>query len=225
MKLPSNEIAYLAITIIVLAIVVGVYVSRLQNKVLSLEKMDEHIQKYVEQSYKKPPSIISQKTPTVGSLISYQYSTSLSDMHANHQVSPNTGHPDSTAVAYGLVYSQYKVPKILDDVPINYYYVIWLRVDILNSNSKSPSIISTWRRSNTDEAWNAKYLGVLGDGGKVLPPTINVELPVVIPIHHMVLLPDLLSFKLSNLIPVVSKKEGFNQYMRFRDFFRWVKSW
>jgi hypothetical protein len=190
--------------------------------------MDEYIQKYVEEaSFKsnKSPSIISQKKPTVGSLISYQYSTSLSDMHANHQVAPNTGHPDSTAVAYGLVYSQYKVPKILDDVPINYYYVVWLRVDILNSNSKSPSIISTWRRSNTDEAWNAKYLGVLGDGGKVLPPTINVELPVVIPIHHMVLLPDLLSFKLSNLIPVVSKKEGFRNYMFFRDFFRWVKSW
>lgn len=218
MKVPADDFTILAAAcIIVLAIVVGVYVSRLQKKVLSLEKMDAHIQEVIDKQ--KTITNIPQKKPTIGSLISYQYSTSLSDMHANHQVSPNTGHPDSTAVAYGVIFSKLKVPKVLDDVAVDYYYVVWLRVDVLNSNSKSPSVISTWRRSNTDEAWNEKYLGVLSNNNsKVLSPTINVELPVIIPAHHMVLLPDLTSFK-------IPRKEGFGEYMMFRDLIRMIKFW
>jgi hypothetical protein len=131
------------------------------------------------------PSVDKSKVFKVGSFVSYRFDTSLGDFGAYYaNRSAASGTPDTTAIAYGTV--KKLTERSFLTKKVTYAEVLWDVVDVLNGHDLTKTS-NVFTRS-TDEAWNAKYLGVLSSSGTVVPPTVSVELPVVLPLQHLSLL-------------------------------------
>lgn len=202
MKLGGGKIANtfigLNFAFIVGVMIALIYVARsLRTDVDSLKNTDVVTTKSIKDgldtlrlAMQTPPTPAQVASFKVGSIVSYQYPTSLSDFGAHFALrSTTSGNPDSMAVAYG------KVNRVLTKTfltkRLTYVEVLWETIDVLNPRAAPAGVTwAPWNRSPTDNAWNAKYLGVKNTAGHVVAPTDNPELPVVVPVQHVSLIAD-----------------------------------